>query len=72
MLYPREDVQHLLFCCPLYDDIRNNLLNSVQGVITGEVTTELLLFGSEELSKNENFIIIDAVQLFLKDTKRFS
>ena len=70
--YPTEDVQHFLFSCPLYDDMRNNLLHSVQAVTTAEVTTDLLLFGSEELTKNQNFIIIDAVQLFLKDTKRFS
>ena len=44
--YPTEDIQHFFFSCPLYDSIHNSLISTVQAVINEEVSTELLLFGS--------------------------
>ena len=53
------------FSCPLNDTIRTNLLNTVQAVINVEVSTELLLFGSNNLrSIDQNLIIIDEVHLY--------
>ena len=68
---PTEDIQHVFFSCPLYDTIRNSLISTVQAVINVEVSTELLLFGSNNLSTDQNLIIVDAVHLFLKKSRQF-
>ena len=68
--YPTEDIQHFFFSCPLYDSIRNSLISTVQAVINEEVSTELLLFGSNNLSSDQNLIIVDAVHLFLNKSRR--
>ena len=68
--YPTEDIQHFFFSCPLYDSIHNSLISTVQAVINEEVSTELLLFGSNNLSSDQNLIIVDAVHLFLNKSRR--
>ena len=58
------------FSCLLYDTIRTGLINTVQDVIYVEVSTELLLFGSNNLSIDQNLIITDAVHLFHNKYRR--
>ena len=50
--------------------MHTSLINNVQAVINAEVSTELLLFGSNKLSIDRNLIIIDAVHLFLNKSRR--
>ena len=60
--YPAEDVQHFFFflahCMTL---LQTSSLNTVQAVSNVEVSLKLLLFGSNNLSVDQNLIIIDAV-----------
>ena len=46
------------------------MLNKLSGF--GAVTTDLLLFRDLNLSFEQNKIIFEAVQVFLKETERFS
>ena len=70
-VYPTEDIQHFFFSCPLYDTIGASFITIVQAVINVEVSAELLLFGSYNLSVEQNLTIIDAVHLFLNKSRRF-
>ena len=67
---PIEDAYHFFFVCPLYDDIRVDLINSVSSVTICNLTK--LLFGDDLLDLNDNMVIFDAVHLFLNQSMRFS
>ena len=64
-------IYNFFFSFPLYDTIHTSLINTVQTVINVAVLTELLLFGSYNLSVEQNLIIIDAVHLFLNKSRQF-
>ena len=52
-----------------HESIRN-LISTVQAVINVEVSTELLLFSNNNLSTDQNLIIVDAVHLFLNKCRQ--
>ena len=52
-------IQHFFFLT-----IRANLINTVQAVINIELSAELLLLGSYNLSVEQNLTIMDAFHLF--------
>ena len=65
-----ETTGHFLMACHLYDNQRTDLFNVVSQQST--VTFQILLYGSNMLSLHSNTIIFEAVQKYIKDTKRFS
>ena len=62
----RETVSHFFMDCPLHDNIRITLFNSVS-----EHTACILLFGDPNLSIKTNRSIFDAVHKFIYDSSRF-
>ena len=64
-----EDAHHFFMDCPLYNDIRTDLVNTVSAVATFDVCN--LLYGSKHLHREDNMTIFDAVQLFISKTRRF-
>ena len=64
-----EDAIHFLLECCLYDEARRNLKNRLH--FLHELKIETLLFGDDSLSEQANVTIFKAVQLFIKESKRF-
>ena len=60
---------HYFLECPIYDNIRNNLLLVLQ--IYGNINLNVILYGSNDLSLEENFDIVNAVHDYIKSSKRF-
>ena len=56
-------------CC-LYVEAREQLTNNPQ--FLGSLLTETLLFGDDSLSEEQNAHIFKSVQLYIKQTKRFT
>ena len=69
--HPHENALHFFLHCPLYDNIRQNLQESVPNFRNIEYTPDILLFGSNDLSYEENLVIFDAVHNFISQSKRF-
>ena len=67
--YECEDTVHYFISCPLYNGPRAVLHNTVSNLTPFALRT--LLFGSENLTFNENKIIYDATLLYVNQTKRF-
>ena len=67
---PFEDAYHFFFNCPLYDDIRLDLLTSVTSVTICNLSN--LLYGNNDLDLDQNKVIFDAVHLFIKQSLRFN
>lgn len=65
-----ENVKHYLLECPLYNEARGVLLRNMSKY--GIVNTDVLLSGSDLRSMDENSEIFLAVQLYIKQTKRFT
>lgn len=65
-----EDSHHFLFNCNRYQHIRADLINRVSTICVP--TLNLLLFGSQNLSCDENAQIFIAVQTFIAKSKRFN
>ena len=59
----------MYFSCPLYDVISTSIVNTGQTTPNVKVSTELSLFGSNNLRTDQNFTIIAAVHLFLNKSK---
>ena len=66
---PSESTPHYLLICPLYDDQRLEMLLSIDPEMN--ISTYVLLNGSDELSIEENKALMRIVQKYIKDTKRF-
>lgn len=69
--HPHENTLHFFLHCPLYDNIRQNLQESVPNFRNIEFTPDILLFGSNDLSYEENLVIFNAVHDFISQSKRF-
>ena len=67
--HPRETTDHYLHECPNYRLERTALYQSVAQY--GPITTNLLLYGKNELDHEINTSIFDNVQKFLLQTNRF-
>ena len=65
-----EDSKHYLLHCPLYVNARQRLLTSLSSINNLNIDESVLLFGSADHSKNDNLIIFQAVQIYIKDTNR--
>ena len=64
-----ENASHYLLYCPLFAAQREILMEKIDFLT--DVTTEILLFGHENLSYNDNALIFTSVHEFLQTTCRF-
>ena len=65
---PCENTFHYLFECPLYIQCRDTMVFELQNF---DITLNLLLFGSENVSPDDNAAIFRVVQRYIRDTERF-
>ena len=65
-----EDVIHFFLECYLYVEAREQLTNNLQ--FLDSLLIETLLFGDDSLSEEQNAQIFKSVQLYIKQTKRFT
>ena len=76
--YGPENTCHFLFYCPLYQNSRTNLINSVNQIIVPYpaidigVNTNLFLYGNSLLTSVENKNILLSTITFIKASGRFS
>lgn len=64
-----ENTEHFLLYCPLYNDVRQKMIRSVSHLCRPSIN--ILLYGDQNLSFNDNKLIFLTVQDFLVQTKRF-
>ena len=64
-----ENVEHFFMSCPLYLNQRADLITSISVHTT--VSLPIVLHGNGMLSFDINSVIFEAVQKYIKDTKRF-
>jgi hypothetical protein len=70
--FPTEDTKHYLLDCNLYDLTRQNMFLKLRLKVPVKVpTAKLLLFGSSDLSAEENVHIFELVCDFIKHSGRF-
>ena len=74
--YPNENNYHFFLECPAYNNQRRILFESLQNVIELESMSpgqilNTLLFGDRQLPYKINCSIFEAVQLYIKSSKRF-
>ena len=65
-----ENNSHFLLECRLYTPHRQSMLNKLQVLPT--ITTDFLLYGDYNLTFEQNKVVFEAVQEFLKESGRFS
>ena len=65
-----ENNSHFLLECRLYTQHRQSMLNKLQVLPT--ITTDFLLYGDYNLTFEQNKVVFEAVQEFLKESRRFS
>ena len=67
---------HFFFQCPNYAALRSDLLAAAARIASGQYSdqqkVEVFLFGSSDMSNNENVEIFSHVQHFIGESKRFS
>ena len=72
--YYKENCQHFLLDCPLYDHLRHNtfhLIKQISPRLTQNITTRLLLYGNPSLNNDQNSLLQTYVINFIHDTDRF-
>ena len=68
--YENEDPMHFYFHCPMYTAQRNRMFRTILPLTPP--TLDTLLYGTPDLSINENKVVFSAVQKFILETNRFS
>ena len=63
---------HYLLTCPRYTHMRDEMVTSISQITNLTITTDVLLFGNDEVSDEVNTTIFEAVQKFIKTSKRFA
>ena len=61
---------HFLLECRLHSQHRQSMLNKLQVLLT--ITTDFLLYGGYNLTFEQNKVVYEAVQEFLKESGQFS
>ena len=67
--YDQEDAEHYFFRCTQYAIQRNNLFQALRRF--HPLNINILLYGSDNLSFEDNSLIFRTVQTYIKDTERF-
>ena len=65
-----ENNCHFLLECRLYTPHRQSMLNKLHFLLT--ITTDFLLYGDYNLTFEQNKVVFEAVQEFLKESGWFS
>ena len=65
-----ETTAHYLFNCPRYNNIRQEFLSSLDDIPI-QISTHLLIHGSDQLSDEQNIFIFLATQSYIIKSKRF-
>ena len=65
-----EDSNHYLLQCPLFYQARNMMLNEIRRLTMADISCELLLYGSADLSITISKKVFDAVHRFIDQTGR--
>ena len=65
-----EDVDHFFLCCPLYIDARRIMLTQIRRICTLDISSKLLLFGSEDCDTDLNCKIFEIVHTYIESTNR--
>ena len=65
-----EDNNHFLLSCPLYLEQRRIMIAEIGHFCTLDISSNLLLFGSENLDINTNCKIFELVHVYLESTNR--
>ena len=74
-----EDTEHFLLLCHAYDEVRRDLLNSVDAILrphgltnlSNEILLQILLYGHEKLSLDSNTKILEATLKYIQASERF-
>ena len=67
-----ESNTHYLLTCPRYTRMRDEMVTSISQITNLSITTDVLLFGTDEVSDEVNTTIVMAVQKYIKTSKRFA
>ena len=67
-----ESNTHYLLTCPRHTHMRDEMVASISQITNLTITTDVLLFGTDEVSDKVNTTIFEAVQKFIKTSKRFA
>ena len=77
--FDNETITHFFLQCPNHAALRSDLLTAAARIAFGQrfkysdhQKVELFLFGSSDMSNNENVEIFSHVQHFIRESKRFS
>ena len=74
-----EDTEHFLLLCRSYDELRSDLLNSVNAIslprgfssLSKEVLLKFILYGDERLTIDTNKKLLEATLKFIHASERF-
>ena len=66
----REDAEHFFFRCPYFEDKRIAMFHSINTF--HPLNIQKILFGDDTLSDNDNLVLFNAIQNFIKDSGRFT
>mgnify|MGYP002634107685 CR=1 FL=1 len=66
---PLEDSIHFFLECPLYINFRNQLFKNIQHL--ADISIEHILFGTDEITVEQNTILFRNVHSYIRHTKRF-
>ena len=69
--YNSEDSEHFLLMCPLYDNERIELINTIID-LQSRFTLDTLLFGDDQLSFQENTSLFKAIHKYIEATGRLN
>ena len=64
-----ESNTHYLLTCPRYTHMRDEMVTSISQITNLTITTDVLLFGTDEVSDEVNTTLFEAVQKFKKNFK---
>ena len=68
--HPLENARHFFLHCPLYQDQREQMFDSVSLIM--QPNLQNLLFGNRRYSLEQNKLVFSAVQSYIKQTSRFA
>ena len=65
-----EDINHYLLHCPLYIEERTEMLLQIRNISTVDITSKLLLFGSDQFDFDTNCKLFGIVHFYIEYTGR--